>query len=180
MSVPYSYRDLKVSNVKISFKLKEKIDFNLYHDNYLLYDHKTLKICKFDQYTATFMGKNHTFVNVTGLKSFCDIIRSKQLFCDEFNIRLTKLYDVKIDTISGVFNIPKFSLHNILKKLTYHNYKITKFSHFCGVKVVLNKSTFMLFNSGKATSLGSKNEISFRTTHQNIMKIINCMCDKCM
>ena len=138
MSVPYSYRDLKVSNVKISFKLKEKIDFNLYHDNYLLYDHKTLKICKFDQYTATFMGKNHTFVNVTGLKSFCDIIRSKQLFCDEFNIRLTKLYDVKIDTISGVFNIPKFSLHNILKKLTYHNYKITKFSHFCGVKVVLS------------------------------------------
>ena len=68
MSVPYSYRDLKVSNVKISFKLKEKIDFNLYHDNYLLYDHKTLKICKFDQYTATFMGKNHTFVNVTGFE----------------------------------------------------------------------------------------------------------------
>ena len=180
MSVPYSHRDLKVSNVKISFRLKEKINFNLHNDNYLLYDHKTLKICKFDQYTATFMGKNHTFVNITGLKSFCDIIRSKQLFCDEFHIRLSKLYNVKIDMISGVFNIPKFSLHNILEKLSRHSYKITKFSHFCGVKVVLNKSTFMLFNSGKGTSLGAKNEISFRTAHQKIMNTINCMCNKCM
>lgn len=174
--------ELTVTNIKVSFKIDCIINFEkIPTDQCLISDYKNIKIVIFDEYTISVMGKKLQCINVTGLKHFSDIIRVKILICSFFSIRQENILNFKIDSVCGVFKIPNFSLEIILLKLANHDYIIKKFPHFCGVKVSRGRNPiFMLFNSGKATSIGGKSEINFRLSHKNLMRVIYCQCNLCM
>ena len=62
---------ISITNIKISFLCNKKIEIN--NDICISYYKCYNLIVKYDNYTYTFLGKNKSHINITGINSFSDV-----------------------------------------------------------------------------------------------------------
>lgn len=94
---------------------------------------------------------NH--INVTKLKSLCDVIEVKQIILDLFNCEIIKS---KIDNIIATADINhKLDLRTLISENKFVNIKYN-FEQFPGLFVKFPSGTAIVFHSGKVVLVGFK------------------------
>ena len=152
----------RITNIKISFKCHENVSVKE-SAVVLSYHTRNNLIIKFSSYTCTILGKNHNFVNLTGLRKFEDIEKSVSELLKVSNITRANLSEIKIDNISAVF-----ATYPGLKARIYSDNArlITLFRppKFPGLILKINRKSCTYFNSGKCLLVGLKSEEDLKLT----------------
>lgn len=150
-------KNLKVTNVKISFKVPFTVQITN-KDLCLVYYSKNNLIIKYKNFTCTILGKNKTHVNITGLRNLTKIKPALLDLGVITNIGLVRESDITIDNISAVFSAKRGLKENILTTENNFDLKIYKPVKFCGVILKHKHTSCTYFNSGKNILVGAKSE----------------------
>ena len=169
--------NLRISNIKISAKTCTNLKILEQTDKCLSYSTKQYLIIKFDKYTATILGKNSNYLNITGIQTFDDICSSLTTFFEYFNeyTTLDDIKTIKIDSISLCFEL-RPSLKYYLMQLSTSKFKITKPPRFPGILIRDKNKSYSVtyFSSGKCIAVGLKNVIECNDVYNEICLLTNC------
>ena len=145
---------ISITNIKISFSCDKNVELN--SDVCINYYKCYNLIVKYGNFTYTFLGKNKTHLNITGIKSFLDVetaINSLTIFS---NLELCNFKNFTIDNISTTFKTYP-GLKEILLNIKDGNFRIFKPCRFCGIIIKYKNCSLTYFNSGSVILVGLKN-----------------------
>ena len=149
-----------ISNIKLSFLIDSLINIHKIKKQqyiYKIYEKNHNLIIRGIFGTASILGKAHNHINLTGIKSFENIVGNIKKFCQIFDINLKFVKNIKIDCISAVSTVPKGLKNLILNSKPNHIYKIYNPPKFPGILLRgVDKICLTYFNSGKINIIGAK------------------------
>ena len=169
-------RNLRISNIKISAKTSTNLKILEQTEKCLTYSTKQYNILKFDKFTATILGKNHNYLNITGIQTFEEISSSLVTFFKFFNEYITPhdIETIKIDSISLCFKL-KPSLKYHLMQLSTSKFKITKPPRFPGILIRDKNKSYSVtyFSSGKCIAVGLRNVAECNNVYNEMCVLTN-------
>ena len=147
-------KSVTITNIKISFLCNKKVEIN---ENECLSYYKCYNlIAKYSNFTYTFLGKNKTHLNITGIKSFTDVESAIINLTNFSNLEISNFKYFTIDNISTTFKTYP-GLKEILLNIKDTNFHVFKPCRFCGIIIKYNKCSLTYFNSGSVILVGLKN-----------------------
>ena len=143
-----------ITNIKISFFCNKNVEIN--NDVCINYYKCYNLIVKYENYTYTFLGKNKSHLNITGINSILNVESAIIGLTFFSNLQLSNFKNFTIDNISSTFNSHP-GLKEILLKIKHEDFRIFKPCRFCGIIIKYNKCSLTYFNSGSVILVGLKN-----------------------
>ena len=144
---------ITITNIKMSFKCNERVKLN--EDVCISYYKAYNFIVKYLNITYTFLGKNHSHVNITGLRSIYDIKPAVIGLTKISNLKLNNFKYFTIDNISVTYKTHP-GLKQIISRIKNDDFNIFKPTKFCGIVIKHNNCSLTYFNSGNTILVGIK------------------------
>ena len=145
---------VSITNIKISFLCNKIIEIN--NDICLSYYKCYNLIVKYDNYTYTFLGKNKSHINITGINSISDVKSAIIALTFFSNLQLINFKNFSVDNISTTFKTHP-GLKELLLNIKQTDFHIFKPCRFCGVIIKYQNCSLTYFNSGSVILVGLKN-----------------------
>ena len=107
-------------------------------DEYLYYGAGSIQVLKMDRFTYCLMGCTKSFVNLTGCKTFEEVIRGAELFYQISSC--SNIINLKIDSITFTYKL-KIPLHNFIDLINnrFGTLKVKTYPRFSGVNIKCNR-----------------------------------------
>ena len=145
---------ISITNIKISFLCNKKAEIN--NDVCISYYKCYNLIVKYDNYTYTFLGKNKSHLNITGINSILNVETAIIGLTRFSNLQLSNFKNFNVDNISSTFKTHP-GLKEILLNINQVDFRIFKPCRFCGIIIKYKNCSLTYFNSGSVILVGLKN-----------------------
>ena len=145
---------ITITNIKISFLCNKIAEIN--NDVCINYYKCYNLIVKYNNYTYTFLGKNKTHLNITGINSILNVESAIIGLTIFSNLQLNNFKKFTVDNISSTFKTHP-GLKEILLNIKQVDFCIFKPCRFCGIIIKYKNCSLTYFNSGSVILVGLKN-----------------------
>ena len=164
---------LRVTNVKISFKVEKNIIFSETLNHPLItYYNKNNFIIYFYEWVCTVLGSKLQHVNITGIKNLKDIETCLEHFYLVSNVRKEDITSLKTDNISITCSTKPGLRERIISIQSCDSFNLTVPPRFCGLILRFEKCTIIYFNTGKANLVGVQSLESAELALQHFERVL--------